>query len=203
MKTGGSLSPWWNVQTMIERLPIAGVLVTGLAVALLGAAPHQREPRADRDMIPAAPPGMASRVFARADGVPDPTASPPSAEASPAPAEPAPPVEASPHAASTPSAEVAARARAEFDANRSGKIDRTRYTDEMNGIISAPALAQAAAQLKTLGTVKTFTQVRKVMKGPLTIYVFRIECEKPPPIEESIAWNTAGKVEYLSFGPVL
>ena len=189
---------------MTERLPFAGVLVAGLAVALLGAAPHEREPRADRGMIPASPPGTASRVFARADGAAEPAPSPAAPAASPAaPPEPTPPIEASPHAASTPSAEVAARARAEFDANRSGKIDRTRYTDEMNGIISGAALAQAAAQLKTLGTVKTFTQVRKVTKGPLTIYVFRIECEKPPPIEESIAWNTAGKVEYLSFGPVL
>ncbi|HZW52473.1 MAG TPA: hypothetical protein VFF00_00500, partial [Candidatus Elarobacter sp.] len=138
--------------------------------------------------------------FARADAA-EPDASPapaPAASGAPA-AEPEPAVPRP--TASSPSPEIAARARAEFEANRSGKIDRSHYTAEMNARISDTALAEAATALKALGQVKGFTQVRKITQGSLTLYVFRIECEKPPVVEEAIAWNAAGKVDFLQFGP--
>lgn len=174
---------------MVRRL-LAGVLLAGLAVPALGAAPHAHEPRTPpRQAIPAPPRAMTARVFARADADADP---------SPAPtAEPALP----PPVLSSPSPEIAARARAEFEANRSGKIDRAHYTSEMNARISDTALAEASSALKALGAVKGFVQVRKITQGASTLYVFRIECEKPPVVEESIAWNAAGKVDYLQFGP--
>ena len=127
-------------------------------------------------------------------------------EASPAPAAtpgqaetdrpPPPPV------ASAPSPEVAARARAEFESNRSGKIDRTHYTPEMNARITDAALAEVSAALKSLGTVKTFNQVRKITNGSTSYYVFRVECEKPPTIELAIGWDSSGKIGFLQFGPV-
>ncbi|MEA2719133.1 MAG: hypothetical protein QOJ39_997 [Candidatus Eremiobacteraeota bacterium] len=177
---------------MIVRRLLTGVLLAGLAAPLLAAAPHAREPRAPRETIPAPPPGVVTRVFARAEPA-DP--SPAAAAASPAPAG-----DESPSPASSPSPEVAARARAVFEANRTGRIDRAGYTADMNARITDTALADAAASLKALGAVKSFTQVRKVTQAGQVLYVFRIECEKPPVIEEAIAWNAAGKIDFLQFG---
>jgi hypothetical protein len=177
---------------MIVRRFLAGALLTGLAVPLLAAAPHPSEPRAPRDVMRLPP---AARVFARAE----PAAR--DAAPSPAPAAGDEPL-APPPIATGPSPEVAARARAVFDANRAGKIDRTQYTADMNGRITDAALAQASVELRSLGEVKSFTQVRKITHGPITLYVFRIELAKPPLIEQVVGWNEAGQVRYLSFGAV-
>ena len=175
---------------MIVRRLLAGALLTGLAVPTLAAAPHAREPRTARDVVVKTVPAYSGRVFARAEAAPE-------ESAAPAPAEPP-----APPAASMPSPEIAAKARAVFEANRAGKIDRTQYTADMNGRITDAALAQASGELRTLGEVKSFIQVRKVTHGALTVYVFRIELAKPPAIEQTIGWNPAGQVRYLSFGAV-
>ncbi|HEY0614393.1 MAG TPA: hypothetical protein VGC96_07115 [Candidatus Elarobacter sp.] len=175
---------------MIVRRVLSGVILAGLAAPLLAAAPHPAAPRNPKDAIPTPPHGMTTRVFARADAQPEPDASP-NPDATP-----------SPPVATAPSPDVAARARAELEANRSGKIDRTHYTPELNARITEKILADAAGTLRSLGAVKTFTQVRKITQGSLTLYVFRIEFEKPPVVEEAIAWNQAGKVDFLQFGPV-
>jgi hypothetical protein len=165
---------------MIVRRLLAGLLLTGLAAPALASAPHPRESRpADVVLLPM----TASRVFARAEASDD--ADPPA----PGPAT----------AASTPSPEIAARARAVFDANRAGKIDRSQYTDEMNGYIDDKALATASAQLTSLGEVKNFNQVRKITQGRLAVYVFRIDFVKGTQIEQAIGWNAAGKVDFLKF----
>jgi hypothetical protein len=119
---------------------------------------------------------------------------------SPAPAAAADETPLPPPVATGPSPEVAARARAVFDANRAGKIDRTQYTADMNERITDSALAHAANELRSLGEVKSFTQVRKITSGPVTIYVFRIELAKPPVVEEIVGWNAAGQVRFLQFG---
>jgi hypothetical protein len=121
----------------------------------------------------------------------------PSAEPSPAASAPA----TSGPAASMPSPEIAARARAVFDANRAGKIDRSAYSTEMSAKITDAGLARVAAELRALGDVKSFVQVRKITMGTLVAYVFRIETEKPPVIEETISWDAAGKIDLLQFGP--
>ncbi len=171
---------------MNVRRIFAGVLLTGLAVPTLGAAPQASRmpvsPSADRQL----PLGSGSRVFARAE------AEPPAPEPSPA---------ASGPAASTPSPEIAARARAAFEANRAGRIDRTAYSADMNAKISDAGLARVAAELRNLGEVKSFVQVRKISVGAIVAYVFRIESEKPPPVEETISWDAAGKIDFLQFGP--
>jgi hypothetical protein len=144
---------------MIVRRLLAGVLLAGLAVPMLGAE------------SPAAP----------------------SAEPSPA---------ASGPAASMPSPEIAARARAVYEANRAGKIDRTAYSAEMSARITEDGLARVATELRALGNVKSFVQVRKITMGASVAYVFRIETDKPPVVEETIGWDAAGKIDMLQFGPV-
>jgi hypothetical protein len=171
----------------VRRL-LAGVLLAGLAAPTLGAAPHPRAvpPAAHTLQLPL---GTGSRVFARAEGE---AAPPPSPEPSAAPSGPA---------ASTPSPEIAARARTAFEANRAGKIDRSAYTADMSAKITDAGLARVAAELRSLGDVKSFVQVRKITMGALVAYVFRIEAEKPPPVEEVISWDAAGKIDFLQFGP--
>ncbi|HEY4439037.1 MAG TPA: hypothetical protein VGN14_01215 [Candidatus Elarobacter sp.] len=172
---------------MVGRRFAGCALLVGLAVPIMGSAPHgQRTLKSDVAIIPA--PGMGTRVFARAESSGD------AGTASPQP---------TPIVAASPSPEIAARARAEFEANRAGKIDRDRYTAEMNAIITDDTLARAAAELRTLGTVKSFAQVRRISTPTRTMYVFRIEFagDGALPIEESIGWNAAGKVAYLAFEP--
>ena len=173
---------------MIVRRLLAGVLLAGLAVPTLGAAPHERVTPASQNAAQRLPLGTGSRVFARAE----PELPAPSTEPSPA---------ASGPAASVPSREVAARARAVFEANRAGRIDRSAYTADMNAKISDAGLARVAAELRLLGDVKTFVQVRKITMGATVAYVFRIETEKPPVVEETISWDATGKIDFLQFGP--
>lgn len=173
---------------MIVRRLLAGVLLAGVAVSTLGAAPHARVTPAAQNAAQRLPLGTGSRVTARAEAEP---AAEPSAEPSPA----------SGPAASIPSPEIAARARAAFEANRAGKIDRSAYTADMSAKISDVGLARVAAELRSLGDVKSFVQVRKITLGPLVAYVFRIEAEKPPVVEETISWDAAGKIDVLQFGP--
>ena len=172
---------------MIVRRLLAGALLTGLAVPTLGAAPHTRVTRFPPAAVQPLPLATGSRVFARAE--PEPAAPP----AEPAPASVAP--------ASIPSPEIAARARAVFEANRTGKVDRSAYTAQMNAKITDVELARVAAGLRSIGEVKSFVQVRKITIGSTVAYVFRIEAEKPPVIEEAISWDAAGKIEFLQFGP--
>jgi hypothetical protein len=188
--SGGFFRGRGKGRAMIVRRLLAGALLTGLAVPTLAAAPHARESRTPPQAVFKAIPAYAGRVFARADAAPE-------QSAAPAPAEP--PV---PPPASMPSPEIAAKARAVFEANRAGKIDRAQYTADMNGRITDAALAQASAELRNLGEVKSFIQVRKITHGPVTLYVFRIELAKPPAIEQTIGWSPTGQVRYLSFGAV-
>ena len=164
---------------MIVRRLLAGLLLTGLAAPALASAPHPRERQADVVQLPT----TGARVFVRAEAPdePEPTAPNPGA------------------AASIPSPEIAARARAVFEANRAGKIDRSQYTLEMNGYIDDKALATASIQLTSLGEVKTFNQVRKITQRRLTVYVFRIDFVKGLQLEQAIGWNVAGKVDFLQF----
>jgi hypothetical protein len=171
---------------MIVRRLLVGLLLTGLAAPALAAAPPHRELRPPREAPLTIPGSAIGRVLVRADAGPE----------GPAAAEPA----ESPVAASLPSPEIAARARAEFEANRAGRIDRTHYTSELNEKITDAALADAAASLRRLGEVRRFVQVRKVTNGAAALYVFKIECEHAPAIEQTIGWNAAGKVDVLQFG---
>lgn len=172
---------------MIVRRFLAGVLLAGLAAPTLGAAPHARAPRAVPGAVQPLPLGSGARVFARAG-----------AEAAETPAEPSP--APSVPAASMPSPEIAARARAVFDANRVGKIERSGYSADLNAKMTDAGVARLAIELRALGEVKTFTQIRKITQGALSVYVFRIEFDKPQAIEEAVGWDAAGRVDVLQFG---
>jgi hypothetical protein len=181
---------------MFVRRFLAGVLLAGLAASTLAAAPREsRNTKTDQPASP--PPGMGIRVFARADahGELAQTGSSSGAGPSSAPASDL-------GTPAGPSPEIAMRARVEFEATRAGKIDRSHYTPEMNGVITDAGLAEASTQLQTLGLVKSFVQVRRITHGASSVYVFRIECDNTPVLEETIGWNAAGRIEYLAFGPV-
>jgi hypothetical protein len=187
---------------MIVRRLLAGVLLVGLAAPTLAAAPREDRRPKTTNAPPAPPAGMGTRVFARADALGPLAQSLSSPAPSSAPASSAPAPASEPGTTSGPSAEIALRARIEFDAHRAGKIDRSHYTPEMNEVITDVRLVHASSELQSLGMVKTFAQVRRITHAGSSIYVFRIECENAPVVEETIAWNAAGKVDYLSFGPV-
>ncbi len=170
---------------MIVRRLLAGVLLAGLAVPTLGAAPHARVTPAAQNAAQRLPLGTGSRVFARADAEPVPSAEPAAAGL----------------AASIPSPEIAARARAAFEASRAGKLDRSAYSEQMNAKISDADWARIAVGLRSIGEVKSFVQVRKITIGHAVAYVFRIEAEKAPPLEEAIGWNAAGKIDFLQIEP--
>jgi hypothetical protein len=168
---------------MVRRL-FAGLLLTGFCGAMIGATALASgpRPRAVRSAQLVQLPATGGRALARAYS--NDTAEPA------APAAPA---------ASLPSPEIAVRARAVFDANRAGKIDRSQYTDQMNGRIDDKTLASVSAQLVSLGDVKSFNQVRKITQGPTTVYVFRIDFVNGGEIEQAIGWNAAGKIAFLQF----
>ena len=81
-----------------------------------------------------------------------------------------------------------------------GKIDRSGYTAELNGKMTDAGVARVAMELRALGEVKAFTQIRKITQGTLSVYVFRIEFDKPQAIEEAIGWDAAGRIDVLQFG---
>ncbi|HEX3467016.1 MAG TPA: hypothetical protein VHT05_02830 [Candidatus Elarobacter sp.] len=163
------------------RRLLAGLLLTGIAAPALASGPPPRD-RHPAQIVQL--PTTGARVFMRADATDDGDAP------------------SSGNAASMPSPEVAARARAVFDDNRAGKIDRSQYTDQVNSYINDKSLAAAASQLSGLGDVKSFNQVRKITQGRQVVYVFRIDFVRAAPIEEVIAWNAAGKVDFLQFSSV-
>lgn len=152
-----------------------------------------------------APPGMGTRVFARSDGSqsaqPGPVASP-SGSPSPSPGA---------FAASTPSPELAARARAEFLAWQSGTIDLSRYSSDAHAQFipdaaagraqfSAAFVAARHARLQSLGTLVSFTQLRKTTTQGAQIYVYRAIGDKG--LEDmAISWNEDGLVQYIAFLP--
>ena len=70
----------------------------------------------------------------------------------------------------------------------------------MNEKITDAALADTSANLRLLGEVRRFVQVRKITQGSLAVYIFKIEGERAPTIEQVIGWNAEGKVDVLQFG---
>ncbi len=124
----------------------------------------------------------------------------PFATAAPAAARPEP--APSPVVASTPSAQIAARARLVFEQVRANAVDHAQFTSGMDAKLDPRGLAQAAGELRALGAVTSFNQTRRISHGSASVYVFRIVCEHGPPVEEAIGFAPDGKVDYLSFHPV-
>ena len=95
-----------------------------------------------------------------------------------------------------------AKARGEFDAWQSGKIDLSRYIPEAAAQFTPDLVSQLSTQfLKPLGAVKTFTQLRVVTVQGAVVHVYRVVAEKGS-IDEAISWDDAGKIQFIRYIPV-
>ena len=150
-------------------------------------------------LIPSAP----LAAFAQAGGPspsPSGSAAPASPTVSPGPVtSPAP--GGSPAAVASPDP-LLAKARGEFDAWQSGKIDLSRYIPEAAAQFTPDLVSQLSTQfLKPLGAVKTFTQLRVVTVQGAVVHVYRVVAEKGS-IDEAISWDDAGKIQFIRYIPV-
>lgn len=189
---------------MIVRRLLAGVVLAGLAVPALAAAPHAREPKAIPARFDVA---MGNRVFARAD-----SGSELIAQTSPAPSNPAPPPSPAPSApAASPSATTGlpsasptpaslGAAQTEFLAFQSGKVDRTHYNAASNAEFTDAKIAQVSAGLKSLGTFKDITQLERAERQSLTIFVYRVRAEGGI-VQMLLAVDKDGKYAGVFFRP--
>ncbi len=107
----------------------------------------------------------------------------------------------SPAAVLAPAAAITAQARAQLDAWRSGKIDRTVYDAAANALVTAAVIAQVRTALSALGELKTFAYVRTVNHNGVTAYVYRFTAAKPPTLTETIGFDPDGKIAGILFQP--
>ena len=126
-----------------------------------------------------------------------------SAQASPSPA----PATASPAASPSPAAidpAVVARAKAEFLAWQSGKIDRSHYSAAVNTGIPDATVWQIASQLRTFGDFVSLAPQNKsaaVQGGvTLTVYDFLVTC-KGGNIAYRLVINPSDKIDGIFFRP--
>jgi hypothetical protein len=175
---------------MVRRL-VTGVLFFGLAVPAIAAVPRSSQNQPAHVLLADGGERVLARAVSEDAVVPSPAAA---VSVSPS-ALPA----ASP--AASPTAEIIAKARAEFDHDRTRKLDRTRYAAKLNGMITDAQYTQISSQLQSLGEVKSFTSVSQAVNNGVTVYLFRIECAKPPAVEQVIGWDATGKVAVLGYRP--
>ena len=189
---------------MIVRRLLAGAALAGLIApgAASASAPNVPQPRASAPVVPVQLPGdNGARVFARAEGVavaaasasPAPAASGKPA-AKPTPARSAPPEAPTP----PPTAEQAAKARAEYDDFAAGRIDRTHYSGFANTQITDKTVTDVGGALKSLGAVKSFVPLPTVSYQGMTIYQFVATCANGS-MDELISWDADGKIQLIFF----
>lgn len=184
---------------MIVRRFLAGVVLAGLAVPALAAAPHAREPKSLPDAYMVA---LGGRVFARAEAGSEfqaQAASTPSSAPSPASAPPAAASSgATPIASPTPASLGAAQV--EFLAFQTGKIDRTHYDAAANTDLTDAKVTQASAGLKTLGDFKDITQLERADRQGLIIYLYRVRAQSGT-VQMVLAVDKDGKIAGIFFRP--
>jgi hypothetical protein len=204
MLSGGSLLLAVEAaRDMIVRRLLAGVAFAGLLVpgAALASAPHLPWQHPAQSVPAQLPADNGARVFARADGIgAAPAASPaPAASRKPAAAKPKPAASAPPAAPTPPpTAEQAAKARAEFDDFAAGRIDRTHYSGFANSQITDGIVSQVGGVLKSLGAVKSFVPLPTSSYQGVTVYNFVVTCANGS-MDELIAWDDAGKIQLIYF----
>jgi hypothetical protein len=102
-------------------------------------------------------------------------------------------------AASIPSPELAAKARAEFNAWQSGKIDLDRYLPAVRGRFGAATVTDISAHvLAPLGSLTSFTQIRRTTYEGMSLYVFRAVCANGA-VEQMMSWDDAGRILFIFF----
>jgi hypothetical protein len=92
-----------------------------------------------------------------------------------------------------------ARARAEFDAWRTGTIDRTHYDTQLNTRIAQSNVAQLAGQLRAVGDVVSFSQLERGTENGSTFYVYKVVGSVPPPLAMFISFDSVGKIDAIAF----
>lgn len=102
--------------------------------------------------------------------------------------------------AATPSAAMSSQARAELDALASGKIDKSHYSSDIEGLDDG-AVASAAQRLHARGPIAKFAFERALKMGDETVYVFRVGSANAPDLYELISWDTDGKIGRFMIGP--
>ena len=106
-----------------------------------------------------------------------------------------------------------ALARAQLDAFRAGKIDRTQYNSDANTHITDTLVGQVAQVLGRGGAVKTFAYSGNALQGGVQVTQYAVTFERPVTVPEmpnlpttadwieSIATDSSGKISYLLFAP--
>jgi hypothetical protein len=94
---------------------------------------------------------------------------------------------------------LAARARAEFAAWQDGKIDLDRYLPASRGQFGPTTVTDISTQvLKPLGTLTSFTQIRRTTYHGMSLYVFRAVCANGA-VDQMISWDDAGRIVFVLF----
>ncbi|MBV9148558.1 MAG: hypothetical protein JO024_01730 [Candidatus Eremiobacteraeota bacterium] len=105
---------------------------------------------------------------------------------------------------------VTALARAQLDALRAGKIDRSQYTSQVNAHFTDSDVASAAQLFGRGGAVKTFAYAGNEVRNGITVSQYTVEFEHPISVPmmpttanwiESIATDKGGKISYIAFDP--
>ena len=106
-----------------------------------------------------------------------------------------------------------ALARAQIDAFRAGKIDRTQYNADANAHITDTLVGQVSQVLGRGGSIKTFAYSGNALQGGVQVAQYVVTFERPITVPEmptlpttadwieSIATDSSGKISYLLFAP--
>ena len=104
-------------------------------------------------------------------------------------------------------------ARAQIEAFRAGKIDRSAYTSEASAHITDVLVSQVSQLLNRGGPVKTFAYSGNVLQSGVQVAQYNVTFDHPiatpemPTLPttanwvESIATDQSGKISYLLFAP--
>jgi len=122
----------------------------------------------------------------------------------------------SPAPASSPAVEnptVTTLARAQVEAFRAGKIDRTQYTADANTHLTDTLVSQVSQVLARGGAVRAFSYSGNSQQSGIAVAQYAVTFDKPIAIPEmpqlpttadwleSIATDASGKISFLLFAP--
>ncbi|MDQ2871809.1 MAG: beta-lactamase family protein, partial [Candidatus Eremiobacteraeota bacterium] len=89
---------------------------------------------------------------------------------------------------------VTERFRTALNSLLNGDIDRTQYTAQVNSALTPALLAQTAAQLKPLGSIKTITYLGKNQGGTGTVYSYDVLFTAGKTMTWQFALDADGKI---------
>jgi len=91
-------------------------------------------------------------------------------------------------------------ARAEIDAWESGKLDRSKYTDQANKQITDDIVTRASKLMGPLGAPTSFKYVGHAQQSGLDLTNYEAVFPQVTLIE-SIALDASGKIAFIGFAP--